>query len=112
MTSEAVARNWEASSKHESLPNNVGPAVIALTQYIEQEQVHIIEECLMVQEQLRQVAQVLTEQLLLLAVYLEHGDIGIPVDLIPRRMLYSAALEMLQHLLALLEEHEVILTEV
>lgn len=88
------------------------PSFVTLTQHIEQKQVHIIEQRLVIQEQLRQVAQILAKELLLLAVNLKHGHVGIAVDLVPRRMLYSAALEMLQHLLALLEEHQVVLTEI
>ena len=94
------------------LPYNMCSSLITFTQHIEQEQVHIIEQSLMIQEQLCQVAQVLAEELLLLAVYLKHGHIGVAIDLIPRWVLDPAALQMLKHLLALLEEHEVILTEI
>jgi hypothetical protein len=96
----------------EDLPYNMCSSLITFTQHIEQEQVHIIEQSLMIQEQLCQVAQVLAEELLLLAVYLKHGHIGVAIDLIPRWVLDPAALQMLKHLLALLEEHEVILTEI
>jgi len=97
---------------HEGIPYDVCSSLIAFTQHVEQEQVHIIEQSLVIQEQLCQVAQVLAEQLLLLAVYLEHGHIGVAIDLISWWVLDPAALQMLKHLLALLEEHEVILTEV
>ena len=87
-------------------------SLIALTQHIKQEQVHVIEQRLVIQKQLGQIAQVLAEQLFLLAVNLKHGHIGVTIDLISWWVLYSAALQMLQHLLPLFEEHEVVLTEV
>lgn len=93
-------------------PNSVRPSLITLTKNVKQEQVHIIEERLVVQEQLCQVAQVLAEHFLLLAINLKHGDIGVPVDLVSWRMLYTAPFQVLQHLLALLEKGQVILTEV
>ncbi len=98
--------------EHEGLPYDVCSSLITFTQHIEEEQVHIVEQGLVIQEQLCQVAQVLAEQLLLLAVYLKHGHIGVAIDLIPRWVLDPTALQMLKHLLALLEEHEVVLTEV
>ena len=57
-------RAWRAS------PYNVGPPLVILAQHIEEEEVHIIVQCLVVQEQLGQVAQVLAVQLLLLAIHL------------------------------------------
>lgn len=90
----------------------MGSSLVTLTQHIEQEQVHVIEKGLVIQEELGQVAQVLTEQLLLFAVDLKHGDIGVAIDLIPWGMLNPAAFQVLQHLLSLLEEHKVVLTEV
>ncbi len=98
--------------EHDRLPYDMCSSLIAFTQHVEQEQVHIIEQSLVIQEQLGQVAQVLAEQLLLLAVYLKHGHIGVAIDLIPGRVLDPAALQMLKHLLAFLKEHEVIFTEI
>ena len=65
----------------------------------------------MVQEELGKVAEVLTVNLLLLAIDLEHGHIAIAVDLISRRVLYLALSDVFQHVLSLLEEHEVKLGE-
>ena len=90
----------------------MSPSLITLTQHIEQEQVHVVEQGLVVQKELRQVAQILAEKLLLLAINFKHGHIGIAVNFVPGWVLYSAALEVLKHLLPLFEEHEVILTEV
>lgn len=87
-----------------SLPDNVRPSFITLAQNIEQKEVHIIEEGLVIQEELCQIAQVLAEHLFLLAVNLKHGHFGIPVDLISRWVLNATPLEVLEHLLALFEE--------
>lgn len=95
-----------------SSPDNMRPSLVTLTKDVEQEQVHIVEQRLVVQEQLGQIAQVLAEHLFLLAINLKHGHIGIAVDLVTRWVLYSTPLEVVQHLLALLEKGEVVLTEV
>lgn len=94
------------------VPNNMASSLIALTQDIEEEEVHIVEQGLVVQEQLCQVAQVLAEHLLLLAINFKHGDIAVAIYFVSWRVLYPAPLEVLQHLLALLEEGQVIFTEV
>lgn len=69
------------------IPNDVCASVIALAQHIEQEEIHIIVQCLMVQEQLGQVAQILAIALLLLAVHLKHGDVAVAVKFVSRRVL-------------------------
>ena len=67
-------------------------SIVAFTENIEEEKVDIIEKSLVIQEELSQVAQILAEQLFLLAVNLKHWDIGIAVDLISWRMLNATPL--------------------
>lgn len=51
-------------------PHDVGSALIVLAEHVEQEEVHIVVKRLVVQEQLCQVAQILTVLLLFLAIHL------------------------------------------
>ena len=58
----------------------------------------------MVEEHLRQVAQVLAVVFFFLAVDLEHGDGAMAVDLVAGGVLEAAFLQMLEHLIAALKE--------
>ena len=67
---------------------------VILGEDIEQERLHVIVQRLVVQEQLDQETQVLTVDLVGVAVHLVHGHPVLPVDLITRRMSPGTLLEM------------------
>lgn len=62
------------------------PLLVILGQHVKQKRLHVIIQSLVVQKQLRQQAQVLTVDLVHVAVHLEHGDVAAPVDLRRGRM--------------------------
>ena len=65
----------------------------------------------MVEEELREVAEVLAEALLLAAVDLVHRDVVLAVDLLPRGVPHPALAEVPQELRAALEKVQGVLAE-
>ena len=59
---------------------------VVLGQHVEQEGLHVVVEGLVVQEELDQETEVLTIDLVRVAVHLEHGHPVLPIDLHPGRM--------------------------
>mmetsp|Transcript_31062 Transcript_31062/g.58474 ORF Transcript_31062/g.58474 Transcript_31062/m.58474 type:complete len:406 (-) Transcript_31062:198-1415(-) len=81
-------------------------------QDVEQEEVHVVVQSLVIQEQLGQVAEVLTVHFFLLAVHFEERDVALPVYLVPRRMTQLALLEVSLQLLLAAHEAEAELAEI
>ena len=68
---------------------------VILGEDIEQERLHVIVERLVVEKQLDEQAEVLTVDLVCVAVHLEHRHAVLPVDLHPGRVAPRALLQML-----------------
>mmetsp|Transcript_13304 Transcript_13304/g.30887 ORF Transcript_13304/g.30887 Transcript_13304/m.30887 type:complete len:203 (+) Transcript_13304:529-1137(+) len=68
------------------VPNDVAAPLVDFGHHVEVEGVHVVVEGLVVQEELREVAQVLAPHLGFCAVDLEDGDVISPVDLVARRV--------------------------
>mmetsp|Transcript_14531 Transcript_14531/g.35573 ORF Transcript_14531/g.35573 Transcript_14531/m.35573 type:complete len:273 (+) Transcript_14531:425-1243(+) len=68
------------------IPHDMEPLLVVLAHDVKQERVDVVVKVLVVKKHLRDVAQVLTPDLRLLAVDLEHGNVPIPVDLVARRV--------------------------
>ena len=101
--------------------DRVAPALVHDAQHVEEEEVHVVVQCLVVEEELGEVAQVLAVDLLLLAVDLEVGQghrvavpvlVRVPVDLVPRGVQLRDLLHVPLQLLLALEEAEVEFAEV
>mmetsp|Transcript_13380 Transcript_13380/g.54017 ORF Transcript_13380/g.54017 Transcript_13380/m.54017 type:complete len:575 (-) Transcript_13380:98-1822(-) len=90
------------------VPDDVVPALVHLAQHVEQEEIHVVVERLVVQEELGEVAQVLAEDLLLLAVNLEKRRRLtarlVAVDLVPGRVVHLRLPKVPLQLLLPLEE--------
>jgi hypothetical protein len=86
------------------VPHHVRPALVALAQDVEEEEVDVVVERLVVQEHLGEVAQVLAIRFRFLAVDLEHRHPAAPVDLVAGGVLQASFLEVLEHLVAALEK--------
>ena len=69
------------------ITHNVIPAFVLLAQHVEQKQIHVVVQRFVVEEQLCEVAQVLTKHFFLLAIHFEKADVFVAVNLIPRRMM-------------------------
>ena len=76
------------------VPHQVTALAVILGEDIEQERLHVIVERLVVEEQLDEQAEVLTVDLVGVAVHLEHGHAVLPVDLHPGRVAPRALLQM------------------
>ena len=61
-------------------------AAVALGHDVEEERLDVVVEGLVIQKQFSQKAKILAVNLVLLAVYFEYRDIGVPIDLIAGRM--------------------------
>mmetsp|Transcript_158 Transcript_158/g.437 ORF Transcript_158/g.437 Transcript_158/m.437 type:complete len:335 (+) Transcript_158:66-1070(+) len=66
--------------------NHVRALVVARADHVEEEGLHVVVESLVVQEELREQAQVLAEDALHARVYLVHRHFAVSVDLVARRV--------------------------
>lgn len=78
------------------LPYNMGSPLVNFTEDIEEEDLNIWVQGLVVQKELCKISQILTVELFLLAVYLKHADIAIPVYLISCNDIYAIVLNWFQ----------------
>eukprot|EP00958_Prasinococcus_capsulatus_P026890 scaffold5061_cov378-Prasinococcus_capsulatus_cf.AAC.9 len=63
----------------------VAAAVVALAQYVEEKQIDVVVERLVIQEQLREVAQILTVDLFLFPIHFKHAQRAVAINFIPYR---------------------------
>ncbi|KAG5459868.1 MAG: hypothetical protein BJ554DRAFT_8158, partial [Olpidium bornovanus] len=81
-------------------PDHVPPVLVLLRHDVEKERIHVVVDGFVVQEQLRQQAEVPAPRPLLSSVDLEKRQVVIPVYLVPRRVeklaLYAVARELLR----------------
>src|SRR5690348_4023720 len=96
--SARVGLLWSSKVYLGEISYHVATAVVTLAQDVEQERFHIIVQCLVIQEQLGQQAEVLTVNLVLLSVHFEDRDRIQPVNLVSWRMA-QVALELAESLL-------------